>query len=248
MPEWRRARPAEPEELTRKRFARRQWARRWLAWRYAVVALLAIAGIVAVVWLVFFSSVLAVTGVEVEGNRLLSSGKIEAVAAVPTGEPLARADLDAVRARIEALPAVESADVSRQWPDKVRVEVTEREAVAVVVLEDRYRGLDATGVVFRDFARAPAGLPLIRVAADTRGEAMAEGAAVVGVLPQDITRRIRYVELRTVDQISLVLRNGDRVLWGSADDADDKALVLPALLQQEGSVYDVSVPGQPTSR
>lgn len=248
MPEWGPSRMADPQERTRKRFARRQWSRRWLVWRYAVAALLAVGGIVAVVWLVFFSSVLAVTGVEVEGNRLLSSEKVEAVAAVPTGEPLARADLDAIRERLAALPAVESVDVSRQWPDKVRIAIDEREAVAVVELDGRYRGLDASGVVFRDFDRPPPSLPLVRVAADTRGEAMAEGAAVVGVLPSEITRRIRYVELRTVDEISLVLRNGDTVVWGSAEDAADKAQVLPALLEQDGAVYDVSVPGQPTIR
>lgn len=239
---------AAPEELTRKRFVRRQWARRWGVWRYVLLAALAIGALVAGVWLIFFSSVLAVTGVDVEGNRLLSEEEIARAAAVPTGEPLARADLDAIRARVEALPAVESVDVSRQWPDQVRVEVDEREAVAVVVLDDRYRGLDANGVVFRDYPRPPRGLPVIRIAPDTRGEAMAEGAAVVGVLPAEITRQIEYVELVTVDEISLQLRNGDTVVWGSSEDAGDKARVLAALLQQDGTVYDVSVPGHPTIR
>lgn len=248
MVDLRRSRPADPGEVTRRRFARRQWARRWLAWRYAVVAVLLVAAIVAGAWLVFFSSVLAVKGVEVEGNRLLTVREVQRAADVPTGEPLARADLDAIRERVAALPAVESADVSRQWPDQVRIEVTERTAVAVVELDDRFRGLDANGVVFRDFTKPPHSLPLIKIAPDTRGEAMAEGAAVVGVLPDDITDRIRYVELRTVDQISLVLRNGDVVVWGSADDADEKAAVLAALLKQDGQEYDVSVPGHPTIR
>ncbi len=248
MIDLKRARPTEPEEVTRKRFARRQWARRWVAWRYLLMALLAVAGVVVGIWLVFFSSVLAVTGVHVEGNQLLSEREIAAAADVPTGEPLARVNLDAIKARIESLPAVESVDVSREWPDKVRLEINEREAVAVVFRDDVYRGLDESGVIFRDYPRPPRDLPVIRIAADTRAEAMAEGAAVVGVLPSDITQRIEYVELVTVDEISLKLRNGDVVVWGSAEDAEDKARVLAALLQQEGTVYDVSVPGHPTIR
>lgn len=239
---------ADPEELTRKRFERRRWARRWGVWRYVVAAVLGIAAVVTGVWLVFFSSVLAVTGLEIEGNQLLSEKEIAEVAELPTGDPLARVDLAAIKARIEALPAVESVDVSRQWPDKVRVEIDERDAVAVVVLDERFRGLDENGVVFRDYQRPPRGLPLIRIAPDTRGEAMAEGAAVVGVLPATITRRIEYVELATVDEISLKLRNGDVVVWGSAEEAGAKAQVLEALLKQEGTVYDVSVPGHPTIR
>lgn len=240
--------PAHAAEVTRKRFARRQWARRWVVWRYVLLALLAVAGIAVGIWLVFFSTVLAVTGVEVEGNELLSDREIEVAADVPTGEPLARADLDAIKERVKSLSAVESVDVSREWPDKVRIEVDEREAVAVVLRDSRYRGLDANGVIFRDYVRPPRGLPVIRIAADTRGEAMAEGAAVVGVLPSDITRRIAYVELATVDEISLILHNGDVVVWGSAEDAEDKAKVLAALLQQDGAVYDVSVPAHPTIR
>ncbi len=53
---------------SRKRFARRQWARRWLAWRRVVALLLLIALMVGAVWLFYFSDVLAVKDVEVHGD------------------------------------------------------------------------------------------------------------------------------------------------------------------------------------
>ena len=66
----------EPEDRatrrTRRRFARRQWARRWLSLRY-VLALVALVALVATsIWLVFFSTTLQVKKVEVAGNHLLS--------------------------------------------------------------------------------------------------------------------------------------------------------------------------------
>ena len=57
--------------IARQRFVRRQWARRWLAWRRVVVAVLLLAVVVGSLWLVFFSSALAVQGVKVEGTQVL---------------------------------------------------------------------------------------------------------------------------------------------------------------------------------
>jgi cell division protein FtsQ len=234
--------------IARKRFARRQWARRWLAWRRVVLALL-LGGVVAGgVWLVFFSSVLAVSGVRVDGTAVLDPREVRRAAAVPLGTPLATVDLDAITARVENLPAVARVDVSRAWPDRVRVAVVERQAVAVVDRGDVLRGVDAEGVMFRRYPSRPDSLPVIRMGTRTRSDALAEAATVAAALPADIARRVDYVEVRTVDTISLALRNGRTVRWGSADESLSKSKVLAVLLQQKASTYDVSVPGQPIIR
>ena len=223
--------PVDPATLrSRKRFARRQWARRWLAWRRVVALLLLIALLVGAVWLFFFSDVLAVKEVE-----------------VPSGQPLARVDLDAIRARIEALAVVRDAEVTRAWPDRVLIDVHERQAIAVVEIGGRIRGLDAEGVVFRDYPRPPPGMPQVRTSSDTRSDALQEAALVVEALPAEIDRQVDHVEVATVDQISLVLRNGKTVVWGSAEESDAKAEVLAELFKQPARTYDVSVPGQPTT-
>lgn len=233
---------------TRSRFARRQWSRRWLAWKpvLAVVVLLALVG--TGVWAVYFSSFLAVTGVDVTGAGTIGTARIRAAAAVPTGEPLARVDLAQIRSRVEALAPVRSADVSREWPDQVLIRVQERTAVAVVEIGGQLRGMDADGVVFRGYRHAPPGLPHIQTSADTPAEALAEGAKVVAALPADLAAKVDHVEVETVDQITLALRDGRVVRWGSSEQSDLKAEVLAALLHQPGHEYDVTVPGQPTVR
>jgi len=235
----------------RRRFVRRRWARRWLAWRRLVAAVLLLALVAGSVWLVFFSSVLAVHGVRVEGTGVLTSDGVRRVAEVPTGTPLATVDLDSVAERVERLPAVASVDVSRAWPDQVRIDVTERRVVAVVAPRaagERFRGTDDEGVVFRSYARRPARLPLIRMEEQTGAAALAEAAAVSGSLPAAIAKRVAEVRVRTVDTISLSLRDGRTVRWGSVDGSADKARVLAVLLGQQASFIDVSVPGRPVIR
>jgi cell division protein FtsQ len=241
-----------PDERTvriaRKRFVRRQWARRWLAWRRLLAAVLVLGVLLGALWTVFVSSSLAVSGVRVDGAAVLEPRTVRRAAAVPLGEPLATVDLDAVAARVEQLAAVKSVDVSRSWPDRVRIAVTEREAVAVVDRGGSLRGLDAEGVLFRRYPSRPTSLPLLRMGERTGADALAEAARVAGVLPAGIARRVDYVEVRTVDTISLRLRNGRTVRWGSADESDSKAKVLAVLLGQKASLYDVTVPGRPIIR
>lgn len=239
---------APDPRATRRKFLRRQRARRWLVWR-RVLAVLAVAGLVAgAVWLVFFSSVLAVKDAEILGVEVLTKAEVEKVAAVPRGEPLATADLAAVRARVEGLAAVESVEVTRAWPDTVRVAVTERKAVAAVSWDGQWQGLDGHGVLFRTYPDRPEDLPRVNMRAGTPADALVEAAIVVEALPSDILGRVEYVDVGSIDKISLHLSGGAVVNWGSGDESDDKAAVLTVLLERPARVYDVTAPGRPTIR
>lgn len=233
---------------TRQRFVRRQWARRWGGLRPLIVVLLLVALVAGTVWVVWFSSVLAVKDVTVNGTSLLTEREVRRAAAVPEGDPLAQVDLGGATTRVEALAAVKDADVSREWPDTVRVDVVERTSVAVVDLGGRLRGMDSEGVVFQEFEGAPKDLPRVEIGSGADSEALQEGARVVAALPDDLAARVEHVEIDTVDQIGLVLRDGREVVWGSAEESDLKAEVLTALLEQPAKVYDVSVPGSPVTR
>ncbi|CAM3713690.1 cell division protein FtsQ/DivIB [Nocardioides zeicaulis] len=237
-------------QRTRRRFARRQWSRRWLSLRYVLVGVALVALLSTAVWLVFFSATLQVKHVVVVGNDLLSDARVREVADVPVGEQLALVDLGRVDSRVGALAEVRSVDVTRAWPDTVRIEVEERTAVAVVELAGRLRGLDPDGIVFRDYRTAPPGLPRIRPGAQAGTDALREAATVVSSLPEDLATRVDHVEVATVDQVTLVLRDGRQVLWGSAEQSDLKSEVIDKLLlaAPRAGTYDVSVPGNPTVR
>lgn len=240
--------------LARRRFTRRQWARRLLAWRGGLLAVL-VAGVVGFIgWLFLFSSALAVSGVRVEGAHVLSVQQVREAADVPLGEPLATVDLHAIAHRVRTLPAVRSVDVSRSWPDKVRIAVRERHAVAVVERDGAWHGVDRNGVVFRTYSSRPAPLPIVRTGRHTSTDALAEAARAVQALPTGLASRVDFVEVHSVDTITLHLAHGRTVLWGSADASAQKAEVLGVLLDRlphlrhKPRFYDLSVPGQPILR
>lgn len=239
---------ADTEQRSRRRFARRQWARRWHVWRRLLLALGLVAAVGAGVWLLFFSATLSVQTVTVQGEDLLTAAEVREAAGVTTGEQVISVDLEATRRRVEALAAVRSAQVHRQWPDGVLIQVEERDAIAVVDLGSGLRGMDEEGVVFREFAKPPEGMPRVRVLPGADQDALREAAQVVAALPPALTRRVERVEVESVDQIELVLHDGRVVLWGSAEASEEKAAVLTALLKgRPAQRYDVSVPGQPVT-
>jgi cell division protein FtsQ len=232
---------------SRRRFARRQWLRRWLVWRYVIGSVLLVGLTVAAVWLVFLSSALTVKHVDVEGESMLSQQQVLAAANVPSGAHLAQLDLGAIRTRVAGLAAVKRVDVSREWPDGVLIEVTERRPVAVVELNGRYQALDEDGVLFRSYVHPPASLPRVVSTAAVGTEALAEAARVVAALPSGLAARVDHVGVRGVDQVTLTMRSGATVLWGGDAQSALKAQVLVKLLAEPARAYDVSVPGQPVT-
>lgn len=244
------SRESETEDtvrIARKQFARRQWSRRWRSWRSVAVLVLLLGCAGGLAWLFYFSSVLAVSGVTVEGAGS-HTGDVRRLARVPYGTPLARVDLDAIAHRVHRLVVVEHVDVSRSWPDRVRIDVTPRTPVAVVAHGHGFTALDEHGVLFRDYRTRPAELPVVHLAPGTRSDAVTEAARVAAALPASIAAKVDYVEVHTVDEITLHLPNGHTVLWGSADGSADKAKVLTVLLKHHATFYDVSSPGQPVLR
>lgn len=228
---------------SRQRFAERRRRRRWRSARPLVV--LAAAGVLAAVVLsvVWFTSVFGVRNVEVVGAGAVSEQDITAAAEVRSGEPLARVDVDAVRSRVAALPGVAAVRVRRAWPSTLRITVTERVAVAVAREGGGLWLVDAQGVLFQQVTAAPGDLPTLRFDSfDPTDPRVRAALAVTDALPAQLRTQVGNVSAAGPESVELTMRDGRTVHWGGATKNDQKVLVLPALLRQPGSVYDVSTP------
>ena len=198
-------------------------------------------------WLVFGSPVFGVRNVQVEGTTLIAEAEVERVADVPAGEPLARVDLQAVATRVSGLPPVARVSVARQWPNTVRIRVTERRAAFAIETPGGYWIADDRGVVFDSATEPPRGVLPARVAAgDPR--LIGDLGTVLRSLPEEVRAKVGRLSAETPDSITLELPGGVTVVWGSAEQSELKAQVLGRLMAQQHRVYDVSAPSNPTTR
>jgi cell division protein FtsQ len=226
--------------------ARQRRLRAALPWAVGLGVVLVIG---ALLWMVYATPVLGVREVRVVGTEALTATEVETAAAVPMSEPLARLDLDAVRARVQGLPAVDHATVSRSWPSAVVVEVVERTPVAAIRAGKEFTLIDGQGVPFRTVARKPSGIPLAALPqpgpADVNTRAM---LTVLDALTDELRGQLLQISVPAPARIELTLRKDRRVIWGDDSASETKAQVSTALLKRRGQTIDVSAPTVVTIR
>ena len=90
----------------------------------------------------------------------------------------------------------------------------------------------------------PLGLPLYTTtepASALRGDPdVAAAVAVLAELPGAVRSSVTSVIVPSPDQVTLSLRSGVTILWGSAEDAAAKARELAVLMPTHARYYDVS--------
>lgn len=238
------------------RFEERARARRTVARRKAA----GIAGGVvlsgALGWLLLLSPVLALEPgeVRVEGaGTVVAVDQVLATVGAHSGTPLPRLDTVGLRDEVLEVPGVREARVTRAWPHGLLVVLVAREPV-VAVPEEGGAGfalLDMEGVQVGRVDAAPDGLPVADVPV---GEARTLRAVldVLEQLPPDLLAQVQGVSARTQDTVTMQLRDGVRVDWGSAAETPLKIAVLSTLRSSGAAagatVIDVSAPRLPITR
>lgn len=225
----------------RRRGNRRRRSRRWL------YAALATAVVIGLGYLVGFSPALSARAVSVSGAKVLTKAEVLDAAGVATGTPLVWVDPGVVAERVAGLPPVAEVTVSRAWPDAVRIVVTERKPALAIPAGGGYLLADATGVVFQAVRSAPSGLVVVSADPDDQ-QVLVDVGTVFSALSPTTAAKVSRLDAPSRDGIVLRLRDGSRVVWGSAEQSSLKSEVLEALMPLGGTVFDVSAPAFPTRR
>lgn len=152
------------------------------------------------------SAGLAINEVAVSGHRLTLDQEIFAALGLETEVSILAFDVAAARARIEQISWVAEAQVVRVFPDKLRVEITERKPVALWRDGEHVALIDITGRVLARVGKGsqPA-LPV--VAGHGAPEATAELLAALELHP-DLARRIDTATRVGNRRWSLALQDG----------------------------------------
>jgi len=231
----------------------RRWQRRRGRRHPLLVAALVPLVLATAAWVLWASPLLAVRTVQVDGVRTLTTAEVRQAAEVRTGTPLLRVDVDAAAARVRRVPQVAAAQVSRGWPDRIVITVTERAPVAVVDQDGQQWLVDDGGVLFATVSGAPPhGVVPVDVPHPGPGDPATRAAlAAVAALPGSLRPSVTAVHATTAQDVTLTLTDGTTVVWGDGGRPTQKAAALGAVLDQihrgaldPAGTIDVSVPGK----
>jgi cell division protein FtsQ len=241
----------EPRILERREEVARQRLRKRLR----------VAGIVGVVvvvlagaWATLHSSVLAARHVTVIGAIHTGVGPVEAAVGL-TGQPLVDVNPGQVAARVEALPWVAHATVTRHWPDGITVTVAERVPAAVVDSGHVAVLVDRTGHVLGPAPVGSAGTPVLvaPVTPGPPGSVLGAGAgpglSVLAAVPPLLSRRVEQVTVAPDGDVTVSLTGNIGVTFGPAVELAAKFESLLSVLVDVPptvpEVIDVTVPDAP---
>jgi cell division protein FtsQ len=208
------------------------------------------------------SPLFGLSSVRVRGASASTRAAVLAAAGLHPGEPYLAIHLDRVRRRVEALPAVASARVTRAYPSSLRIAVTERRPTAVVSSGDGRWLVAADGIVLGPADGPRKGLPFVAdvplppdVAAGTRlppGNSLVNALRALGGMDPALRRQVAGVTAHSVDSLQFRLRDGALVLYGLAERQaakDAAVLLISRQLRSEGKRVvriDVRSPTTPT--
>jgi cell division protein FtsQ len=227
-------------------------------WRTAFFGLAVVGLVAGIAWALLGSKLLVVRSVVITGTHLVPASQVRAAAAIGTGVPMIRVDTGAAASRVEAITQVQSAQVSKSWPDRIVITVRERTPVLAVMGPASGSGagqfalIDAAGVVVRSVPVKPAGMPAYGTSAALaalRGSpSVAAAVTVLHEVPAWIARAAVTVTASSPQNVTLGLSNGVTIVWGSTARASAKTAEIYALMPTGAHYYDVSASGTAVTR
>ncbi len=154
----------KPLEIRRRKFGRQSWT---FYRRILLGGAAAIAGsfVLYETWRFFYDSPQVLLArpeqIELTGNHFVSRDAVVQAFYADRRRSVARVPLDERRRTLEAMPWVAQASVERLWPNRIRVELTERRPVAFLRSGTELMLVDLDGVILERPAEETFSFPII---------------------------------------------------------------------------------------
>lgn len=255
-----RATAPDPRLRARRIAVRRAEGRRRLRVALVIAGLLVI---VIAILAVAASPLVAVDTVDVEGAVYADPEVVKSVVDDMLGEPILLVDLAAAERRLEEIPWVSAARVTRDLPGRVLVEILERRPLAHFRGADgRYRVIDVEARVIDvidgfpiDYVEITGRGPDLEPG-DDAGPAYRGAAQLANALPPSLRPRVRSMAVTEAGEITLVVDGAPlgattppveappiTVVFGRPDDYQDKLVAVVNELgrHQPGEISTIDV-------
>ena len=180
------------------------------------------------------SSFFDLAEIAIRGNDIVSRDEIIAISGMRFGASLLKFSRAQVKANILLIPYIKDAEITRTFPNKVGIRVSERRPVALVFDGEQYMTLDETGRCLTVSDRITAEsetLPVIRGDGETAWLAPGEQAQDKGVLAAlaliqrldpFFLENISEFDAPSAEKLAVINRDGLPIYFGLPEDLDRK--------------------------
>lgn len=207
------------------------------------------------------SAFFTVKGIVVNGNEYFTRDEILSFASLVTGRNIFSQDTKAAENALNTQPRIAHATVRKVYPDKLQVDLKEREPVAILSYGGSYLELDKSGYVLGVLGeREPLELPLItgqspsfvRTGTQIEQDEIIAAASIAGALGPDLSRQVAEINAKDPQKFILLMISHVEVWWGPATQLPEKAAVLATLTGEladhAGKLLDIRTPKSPVLR
>lgn len=228
--------------------------------RFAFFFLLGALVAVGVLTALYYQTELfGVRQVEVRGCNRVDPEYVRSLSGISSATRWLGLDAEGTERAIASEHWIKDVDVSRAFPLKVVITVTERLAAVRVASAGRWYTVDGDGMVLEEMPAADAvliavqELPWLNLVAGDRIEDE-EFALVMDLLagmPPELQAMLATAGIDDAGSFRLQLRTGTEVLFGPPDEVEQKQQVIQAILQDTGidcstlQYIDVRLPEHP---
>ncbi len=232
-----RRRPLKGHVLLDERAERRLRRIRWQRIGVTLGLIAAVTGLVAL----YVSPALRVHNVQVTGTTVVDAEQVAQLAGFEDDSML-RLDIESARRRIEYLPMVQSVEITRRWPQTLRIKVTERAPWGYWQSGGTLYPIDSEGIVLQG-VQPPEGAPVINnvgppsrlVAGDhTDRDAVSLTQALLQKVPAQLSLNVAALEYSVDSGLVVVTDAWYRVVIGDSQNIDYKLTVWQAVEGQLG--------------
>ena len=204
-----------------------------------VLTILGVLAIFAFLGSPFFN----VRTIVVQGNSLVSSQDLLALANVGVGANIFQVSTGDIVKNVSLHPLVKSVEVSRKLPNTLVISIVERKPVAMIPVQNGFVKVDEQGIFLQRsdvWPKQP--LPIIsgirlpenlNLGQAIPNPALLEALKLLLQLPKDLYSMVGELSAANRDALVMYTRNGLEIRLGGADQAQEKFSLLDRFLQDK---------------
>lgn len=179
----------------------------------------------------------------VSGNKSVVAGKVIEACNIGENDNIISFSTAKLRQKLLKNPWVKEVSVTRALPDTLRVQIIERVPVAIISHGSKFYLVDddffiISELQYADGAKVPTitDLPVERISVGDRlmDESLKNAIDCLKSMDSSLAKTITLLSASSVDKLSLYNKDNIEILYGEANQVDEKNKVIKTILSKQG--------------